>query len=66
MPHHPVVSVAPVALFDLVESIDLMVPVDLVDLVAPFDPVVLVAPFFPSSVSTRNKKPRLISESGLG
>ena len=31
MPHHPVVSVAPVALFDLVESIDLIVPVDLFD-----------------------------------
>ena len=69
MPHHPVVTVAPVALFDLVESIDLIVPVDLVDLVAPFDlfdPVVLVVSFFPSSVSTKNKKPRLISESGLG
>ena len=31
MPHHPVVTVAPVALFDLVESIDLIVPVDLFD-----------------------------------
>ena len=37
MPHHPVVIVAPVTLFDLVESIDLIVPVDLVDLVALFD-----------------------------
>ena len=39
---------------------------DPVDLVALFDPVVLVASFFPSPVSTKNKKPRLISESGLG
>ena len=39
MPHHPVVTVAPVALFDLVV---IVTPVDLVDLVALFDPVVLV------------------------
>ena len=36
-----------------------------------FDPVDLVAPFdsfdpYPIPVSTKNKKPRLISESGLG
>ena len=44
----------------IVDSFD---PVGLVDLVAPFDSF---DPFFPSSVSTKNKKPRLISESGLG
>ena len=44
MPHHPVVLVAPVALFDLVESIDLIVPVDLVDLVAPSDLFGLIFP----------------------
>ena len=54
MPHHPVVTVAPVALFDLVV---IVTPVDLVDLVALFDPVVLVASFTPSLFPPKTKSP---------
>ena len=48
---------------DLFDQVVIVTPVDLVDLVALFDSF---DPIFPIPVSTKNKKPRLISESGLG